>query len=67
MRIERGGERDVSRGRQSQRTNFLPSGRPKCELGAFEKAMYQWVALACENIFCLMAVPKLEFGEVEKR
>jgi hypothetical protein len=38
----------------------------KCDLGNFEKAMFQRVAPLCALIFRLLAAPKCGMGEVEQ-
>jgi hypothetical protein len=47
----RGRESHDSRVRLALQTHFLPSGRPKCDLGEVEKAMFQGVARQCALIF----------------
>jgi hypothetical protein len=48
------------------RFHFFLLAFPKSVLDGVVKAMFQRVALAYENIFCLMTDPKYELGEVEK-
>jgi len=37
----------------------------KCNLGEFEKVMFQMVARHCEMNFCLLTSTKCDLGEVE--
>ena len=39
---------------------------PKCDLGDFEKVMFQMVSRPCEIIFCLLTSTKCDLGEDEK-
>ena len=59
-------EIDVSSGRQSLGTHFLPLDHPKFDLVEFEKAVFQGVAYNFLFIFRLLARPKCDLSEVEK-
>ena len=66
IRFWGGREIDVSTGRLALVTHFLLSDHPKCDLGEFEKAMFQGLAWHCQLIFDLWTRPKCDLGDVKK-
>jgi hypothetical protein len=66
MRLGRGRESGVSRGRAGLQINFLYSARQKSDLRKVGKAMFQHVAWPCELILCLLVAKKCDLGFVSR-